>query len=242
MKNQKINFHTIINKLLYFVEKGIYFIITIIIFGLLLFQIRSVVLVRQELLSQKDIVATLKTDFEKFRSKSPITESEKILFGSILRTQLPASENSFGYYTLTDYLNSVTGLKFSIPELAAESVFKGTSDLTATGTLSAQGLSQLLQIYQYDLIRFMTMHSAKVTNSKTSAGMYDVSIQFKSYTAPTADIVDDNTPVDKIVEFGPETLKAYNNYVSKVNQELYVDPQSVEEVVDTDYEPADSPF
>jgi len=242
MKNQKINLNSIIRNILYIFEKGIYLIITLIILGLLIFQIRSVLQTRDNLLAQQAVRESLKTDFEKFRSKSPISESEKMLFGSILRTQIPPSENSFDYFPMIDYLNSATGLTFAIPTIESEGVNKGTTDLSAKGSLSQQGISQLLQVYQYDLVRFLTMHSAKITSSKEKAGMYDVVMQFKSYTAPTADIVDDNTPVDKIVQFGPDTLKAFNTYVQKANQELYVDPQEQVEVVDNDYESAESPF
>jgi hypothetical protein len=232
------------------IEVGVYPIVMIIFAILLCWQIYSVFqadnLLKQEIASRDILIAKL----DKYRENAKISEQDRLVYGTIIKRQIPQNNNTFDIYALIEAVYETTGIELKIArptsvEGAAgdQSIIldEGAMPLSASATLTAQSLNEIIDTYQYQYSRFMTLNEIKVTLSKEGQGQfYDVDFIFHVHSM-NGEKKDENDTTGSPAQFTSEDKINFDYYINNANIDIYYATQN-KTPVDEEYEPSDSLF
>ncbi len=218
-------------KISIFVEKGLYPTIILILFGLLCWQIYTVSQVREDLAREQTKRDALKAKFDKYKGNIKISDQDQAVFGLILKRQIPTKESPFDLFSLIDKFSQTTSLDLTSDTKATNnftnnapisgSVPYTTKILTAKGLLTEKMLTDILQIYQYQFHRFMTLNQITVASSNTVVeGVYDVNFVFGLYTFDSMETAGESQEV-----FTAQDIATFDMYKENANIDLYYETQ-----------------
>lgn len=250
MNGHKLGLFYLRQKLVALFEIGIYPITTVILAGLFAWQVYGTKNMMNDLAVQQVKRDELQTRLEQYKTNAKeLSDTDRIVFGSILKRQLPSGENTFDMFTTVDAFVAETGLQLSdyaVPD--GDPTVKGADAkpqegssivLSATGTVSPERFNQILDMYQYEFQRFMTLISAQVSSSTTSPGNYEVTLGFSIHVVPDP-VISDTSALD--VQISADDKKELDLYKEKVNTDLYIDVSQQEAPIDEKYDTSESAF
>ncbi len=249
--NNKLALFNLQQKTYRFITVGIYPIILgvfLLLFGI---QIYSVLTVYGDLQTASQTRDVAKAKLDKYRNNARISESERTAYGTVIKRQIPKSNDVFDQFSLIDNFYQRTGI-----ELKGTNALRGkgnssqstsntntgaTNYLIGNGTMNAETLDELMNIYAYQFHRFMTLDEISVVQSKEGQGkFYDVSITLQVYNLGDTKSSDTGAaPTDMV--FTANDLTSFKAYMDKTNIDIYYEMQSASPVT-TEYEPAESIF
>jgi len=245
MKN-KLTLFYLRQKMYRFFEVGIYPLMALLFLVLMLWQMYSIVEVHTELKESKNKLNTLVAKLEKYRENAKISEQDRLVYGTIIKKQIPASNNTFDTFRLMESFYNATGIELKVSQLTREdspkmpnqtSVFD-TGIFSASATMSLQSLNDLLGNYQYQFPRFMTLNEITVAKSKENQGeLLDVKFIFETYYLAK----EGGSSGISQAQFNAQDKKFFDEYIGSTNIDLYYETQSP---VDTneEYDPAGTIF
>lgn len=233
-----------------FLHKGLYPFMAFIFMCICAFQMYMVYLTQQDLSREQDSLDALHLRLKKFSQNARITEEDRVVYGTILKRQIPTHNNTFDTFALIDSFYQVTGieLKTSSGQQTSSSQRPSKStqapasvSFTATATLTPESLQVLLDRYQYEFPRYLTLSAIQLNRSVTAAeqGLYDVRLTFEAYTVP---ITKETSSADMSTNFTAADVAHFEAFKQRANTNLYYELQDVEPVSEDEYESAETIF
>lgn len=232
------------------IEVGVYPIVMIIFFILLCWQIYSVFeaqnQLKQEIISRDILIDKL----DKYRENAKISEQDRLVYGTIIKKQIPQSNSTFDIYALIESVYESTGIELEVDTPSAvggttrdpsTALDEGAMRLSASAILTSQSLNEIIETYQYQYARFMTLNEITVTSSKEGQGQfYDVNFTFQVHSI-NGEKKDTNDTVETPAQFTSEDKTNFDYYINNTNVDLYYATQNTIPV-DEEYEPSGTLF
>ncbi len=241
MKN-KLTLFYLRQKIYRFLEVGIYPLMAFLFLILMVWQMYSIFEANKELQEAKSTLNTLVEKLEKYRENAKISEQDRLVYGTIIKKQIPASNNTFDTFRLMESFYNSTGIELKVSQLSREDAPKmpnQTSDFdtgifSAKATMTLQSLNNILNSYQYQFPRFMTLNEIEVAKSKEGQGEFlDVEFIFQTYNLA-------NTGTSQ-AQFNAQDKKYFDEYIGSTNIDLYYETQSPNDA-NEEYEPSGTIF
>ena len=248
--NNKITLFKIRQKAYHFIEIGAYPFIALVFMLLLSWQIYSIYVAHTQLSAEIESRDALNAKLDKFRENAKISEQNRLVYGTIIKKQLPQTNNTFDTYALMESFYEQTGIELK----PASSPIPGTSTaakssqanettnlLQASAVLTAQGIEDIISRYQFQFSRFMTLNEITVAKDQVAQGqVYDVDFTFEIYSLSSGD-KQTTAPNVSVAQFTTKDKENFDQYINSTNIDLYYATQNAAPV-DEGYEPAGSIF
>lgn len=229
------------------VDQVLYPAVALFLLVLLVFQINTTYATYISARQEQEAATILQNKLASLKDSTGITDHDRALYGNILARQLPGRESLFATLDLSaEFLNG-TGLDLQgntllktdgkSPEQLKQEQEKGIT-IQATGTLTSAELQEMLETYQFEYPRFMTLSSLHVRRKSSELDEIDVNATFNIYTVPEAS---PESVKESDVQFSVEDAQLFETYKQKVNTGLYTEKTDISPE-DTKYEVETSPF
>jgi len=232
------------------IEVGVYPIVMIVFFVLLSGQIYSVFQahnqLKQEIISRDILIDKL----DKYRENAKILEQDRLVYGTIIKKQIPQTNNTFDTFALIEAVYETTGIELQVDQttsvggvggVPSKATDKGAMRLSASAMLTSQSLNEIIDTYQYRYARFMTLNDIKVTsNIEGQSQFYDVDFTFQVYSI-NEEQKDINDTAGPPAQFTSEDKMHFDQYINNANVDLYYATQD-KSTVDEEYEPSGTLF
>lgn len=225
---RKLNIVKFRQRLYRFGVYGVYPVILIIFVLLALLQGYTVSVTREKLqeeLGQRD---RLQSVFDRYRSNAKISEAQRLAYGTIIKMQVPRSNDVFDVFSLIDAFLARTSIELHAttdPSMgrststATASTESSAHFLTGSATMDDATLGELLRIYAYEFRRFMTLDRISVDSIEDSSRpLYRVELTFQIYD------MGGTAPGSKQV-FAPGDLARFERYMQDTNIDIYYELQ-----------------
>ncbi|MBP6994179.1 hypothetical protein KBB12_02970 [Candidatus Woesebacteria bacterium] len=246
----KLSLFKIRQRAYHFVEVGAYPFIAFIFAALLCWQSYSVYSAHAQLRIEIDSRDALNAKLDKFRENAKISEQDRLVYGTIIKRQVPQNNNTFDTYALMESFYEQTGIELApassgVPgeptKTKSAQADDSTALLKASAVLTAQGIEDIISRYQFQFARFMTLNEITVTTDQEGKGqVYDVDFAFKLYSMSEGGAPAPNVNVSA-AQFTTKDKENFDSYINSANIDLYYATQNAAPV-DEDYEPAGSIF
>lgn len=235
-------------------ELGAYPFIALLFALLLCWQVYSVYIAHEELTKEQDTLLALRVKLEKYRDNAKISEQDRLVYGTILKRQIPANSGTFDTFALIESFYEATGIELKPSQSGSTGAGNSTkSNITiadgssgiysGSGVLNKDQLDDILKTYQFHFPKFLTLNGIKVSTNKEGNEMfYDVTFFFQTYSLSSSE----KKGTEKVTsqagaQFSIEDKKSFDRYVSEANVDLYYQTQPLS-TVDEEYEPAGKLF
>lgn len=244
--NSKLTFFNLRQKAYRFVEVGIYPLIAFMFLLLMGWQIYSVVEIHQELNKERTSRDALSAKLEKYRENAKISDQDRMVYGTIIARQIPATDNTFNTYALMESFYETTGIELTPARSTTASarsrtaIAASTNLLQASTTLTSQQLKDVLDTYQYQFPRFMTLNAITVARNIADPDTFDVDFNFEMHSLAPEGKKPETSGASGI-QFTASDKRNFDHYINNTNVDLYYETISTTPV-DTEYEPAGSIF
>jgi hypothetical protein len=248
--NTKLSLFRIRQKIYRFVEVGVYPFIALTFAFLLVWQVYVIIEARHQLQIEVDTRNALNEKLEKFRENAKISEQDRLVYGTIIKKQIPGSDNTFDTYALMESFYETTGIELKNSTSATTIGSRSTASTTtenssgkysASAVLTLQTLSEIIDTYQYQFSRFMTLNEIKVAKNKEGRDQfYDVDFTFQVYSL-NGDKKGTSEEKGTPAQFTAEDKRNFDFYINNTNIDLYYATQNATPV-DEEYEPSGTLF
>lgn len=252
--NTKLSLFALRQRVYRLFEFGAYPFIALMFTLLLCWQVYSIYIAHEELSKEQDTLSALRIKLEKYRENAKISEQDRLVYGTILKRQIPANSGTFDTFALIESFYEATGIELRPSQSGSIgggnstqsnfTVADGSSGIySGSGVLNKDQLDEILKTYQFHFPKFLTLNSIKVSTSKEGNGLFhDVTFTFQTYSLSSNEKKGTEKATSQAgAQFTIEDKKSFDRYVSEANVDLYYQTQSLS-TVDEEYEPAGKLF
>lgn len=252
--NNKLTLFTLRQRLYRIFELGTYPLIALMFILLLCWQSYSVYLAHEELSKERDSLAALHLRLDTYRENAKISEQDRLVYGTILKRQIPANSGIFDTFALIESFYRATGIELKPAQSGSSGSGHSTqSNLTivdgsagtysGSGVLNQEQLNEILNTYQYHFPKFLTLSSIRVSTNKEGNGLfYDVTFYFQTYSLGSDDTKKTETVINTAgSQFTAADKRSFDQFITKANIDLYYETQALPRA-DEQYEPAGKLF